>query len=412
VNNSLGTDYHEIVLLEPGKPEPPSDVDLLSTTDHSVTLSWIPGFDGGYNQTFVVTLLDQKTMRMIRTRTLDPSQTNGTTLEGLSQHTSYLIRVQAKNKAGLSGLGDEVFVKTRGNCFLVLNICYPETDNILYFTALENSSTEAEVLPRVMIVGIVLVVVMVALVFLLLVGCCCCKNNRNKRHHTDACTDNRNNQRRSVRSEGEGGAAGPNVNRNKKGEGNGLNGDDHHIYKSNNLVVERYPSSAYTTGSKYAVGPELFYPTSYERTDSSSSSTAPKVDYKSLARSLSMPNADDEVLGGISGIGGGGGGGFLPNGGPPGRHNSGRMPYSSRGDSSCSLHLMKNRHSSIGANTTLDDDVFEDSSADASCTDGGFRSRHASTSMMPSSAKRLLSSNSRNNASAATMFPRIVNIGK
>ena len=54
MNNSLGTDSHDIVVLKPGKPEAPSHIDLVATTDHSVTLSWRPGFDGGYNQSFVV----------------------------------------------------------------------------------------------------------------------------------------------------------------------------------------------------------------------------------------------------------------------------------------------------------------------------------------------------------------------
>lgn len=59
VNNSLGTDSHELVVLKPGKPEAPGNIDLVATTDHSVTLSWRPGFDGGYNQSFVVSVLNK-----------------------------------------------------------------------------------------------------------------------------------------------------------------------------------------------------------------------------------------------------------------------------------------------------------------------------------------------------------------
>ena len=54
MNNTLGTDSHDLVVLKPGKPEAPYNIDLVATTDHSVTLSWRPGFDGGYNQSFVV----------------------------------------------------------------------------------------------------------------------------------------------------------------------------------------------------------------------------------------------------------------------------------------------------------------------------------------------------------------------
>ena len=38
---------------------------------------------------------------------------NQTQVDGLKQHTPYLIRVQAKNKAGMSEIVEEVFVKTR-----------------------------------------------------------------------------------------------------------------------------------------------------------------------------------------------------------------------------------------------------------------------------------------------------------
>ena len=54
MNNSLGTDSHDLVVLEPGRPDGPGVIELVATTDHSVTLQWRPGFDGGYNQSFVV----------------------------------------------------------------------------------------------------------------------------------------------------------------------------------------------------------------------------------------------------------------------------------------------------------------------------------------------------------------------
>ena len=122
VNNSLGTDSHIVVLQEPGKPEEPTEVTLVETGADSVTISWVPGFDGGYNQTFVVTMFDQKTMRLLRTRDLGPSERNQTTVEGLSQHTSYLIRLQGKNKVGMSKSGGEVFFKTRGSKYMCIGV--------------------------------------------------------------------------------------------------------------------------------------------------------------------------------------------------------------------------------------------------------------------------------------------------
>ena len=68
-----------------------------------------------------MTVFDQQTQRKIRSLSAGDSaaERNGTwlawtTVEGLSQRTSYIIRVQARNKAGLSKGVVEKFVKTRG----------------------------------------------------------------------------------------------------------------------------------------------------------------------------------------------------------------------------------------------------------------------------------------------------------
>ena len=68
-----------------------------------------------------MTVFDQQTQRKIRSLSAGGSaaERNGTwlawtTVGGLSQRTSYIIRVQARNKAGLSKGVVEKFVKTRG----------------------------------------------------------------------------------------------------------------------------------------------------------------------------------------------------------------------------------------------------------------------------------------------------------
>ena len=116
-NNSFGSDHTDILLVAPGRPDPPSEVDVVSTSHDRVALTWIPGFDGGYNQTFVVSVVEQKTGREVKAETLDAKAAgwwiNSTEVVGLMPHTSYLIRVQALNKAGKSEITEEVFVKTR-----------------------------------------------------------------------------------------------------------------------------------------------------------------------------------------------------------------------------------------------------------------------------------------------------------
>ncbi len=65
----------------------------------------------------MVTVLYQKTSELLQEVELDPGVVgwwiNRTTVTELEPHTSYIIRIQAKNKAGLSKTSAEVFVKTR-----------------------------------------------------------------------------------------------------------------------------------------------------------------------------------------------------------------------------------------------------------------------------------------------------------
>ena len=133
----------------------------MATSPTTVTLSWKPGFDGGYNQTFVVTVFDQKTEEKIKDRTLEANKKmwwiNGTTVGNLKPHTSYIIKVHAKNKAGLSEIPEEVFVKTR---------------------AIEENVEETELLPRVVIVTIVLLVLLGVLIVGSLMACCCIRHRR------------------------------------------------------------------------------------------------------------------------------------------------------------------------------------------------------------------------------------------
>lgn len=117
-NNSFGSDAHHIELVPPGIPDKPSRISIVQTTPNSVRLSWVPGFDGGYNQTFAITVLLQRTGREVKFKVLEANEhnwwLNETTINNLKPETSYLIRIQAKNKAGLSEVAEEIFVKTRG----------------------------------------------------------------------------------------------------------------------------------------------------------------------------------------------------------------------------------------------------------------------------------------------------------
>ena len=50
--NSLGSDEHAVVLDVKSHPDPPVDLQALGVTYKSVSLSWQPGFDGGFTQSY------------------------------------------------------------------------------------------------------------------------------------------------------------------------------------------------------------------------------------------------------------------------------------------------------------------------------------------------------------------------
>uniref|UniRef100_A0A672MEJ0 Nephrin-like n=1 Tax=Sinocyclocheilus grahami TaxID=75366 RepID=A0A672MEJ0_SINGR len=52
-HNSMGVDSLDIQLLSTNHPDPPSDLKLLRVDHNSVTLEWMPGFDGGLTQNFL-----------------------------------------------------------------------------------------------------------------------------------------------------------------------------------------------------------------------------------------------------------------------------------------------------------------------------------------------------------------------
>ena len=76
-NNSYGSDSHVLRLVPPGRPDAPADVHVVQTAADAVTLGWRPGFDGGHNQTYVLTVLYQKTSELLREEELRPEREPG-----------------------------------------------------------------------------------------------------------------------------------------------------------------------------------------------------------------------------------------------------------------------------------------------------------------------------------------------
>ncbi|KAG7273258.1 hypothetical protein CRUP_001354, partial [Coryphaenoides rupestris] len=85
------------------RPDPPSSLDLVGVTHNSVTLDWIPSFDGGLGQTFRIssTYVD-----------VFPPTAAMHTVGGLKPRTTYNFSVSALNAIGESGYADQLTATT------------------------------------------------------------------------------------------------------------------------------------------------------------------------------------------------------------------------------------------------------------------------------------------------------------
>lgn len=101
--NDMGFDAITVQLNRTSRPDPPLALRVLNITAASVHIRWIPGFDGGLDQSFRV--------RYRPTASADPSYsyrdvypTNSTqmVINGLNEDTEYVFAVQAINEKGQS----------------------------------------------------------------------------------------------------------------------------------------------------------------------------------------------------------------------------------------------------------------------------------------------------------------------
>ena len=108
--NSVGAERTTIIMQRKGPPETPGNVVVSNTGSDHVMLEWSPGFDGGHSDTHYV---------VEYTRDIDSSVDTGVcytgsgcNVTGLQQHSTYHIRVRAKNVAGESDWSETLTVNT------------------------------------------------------------------------------------------------------------------------------------------------------------------------------------------------------------------------------------------------------------------------------------------------------------
>ncbi|XP_029359633.1 nephrin [Echeneis naucrates] len=109
--NSLGEDKLDIQLVSTSHPDPPSLFHKVSATHHSVTLEWVPGFNGGLQQRFRVRYRSDQSVSYLYMDVFPPTATTFA-VTGLQPATTYNFSVNALNAMGESDYADNNAVLT------------------------------------------------------------------------------------------------------------------------------------------------------------------------------------------------------------------------------------------------------------------------------------------------------------
>ncbi|XP_062278455.1 nephrin [Scomber scombrus] len=109
--NSLGEDRLDIQLVSTSHPDPPTLFRQVSFSHDSVTLEWIPGFNGGLRQRFRIRYLWERSASFLYVDVFPPSATVFTVTD-LQPLTTYNFSVNALNAMGESGYADNNAVLT------------------------------------------------------------------------------------------------------------------------------------------------------------------------------------------------------------------------------------------------------------------------------------------------------------
>lgn len=117
--NDLGQSKEIVRLDITSRPDTPITLNILNTTHDSVTVSWIPGFDGGMKASYRVRYREVNSEHYKYEDGLPNS--HKLTITGLKMNTVYLFSVMASNQLGNSNyLPDLTKAQTKGMTKLLL----------------------------------------------------------------------------------------------------------------------------------------------------------------------------------------------------------------------------------------------------------------------------------------------------
>ncbi|XP_034730728.1 nephrin isoform X2 [Etheostoma cragini] len=109
--NSLGEDKLDIQLVSTNHPDPPTLFRRVNVTHDSVTLEWIPSFNGGLQQRFRIRYRSVQSASFLYVDVFPP-RASTFTVSGLQPVTTYNFSLNAINAIGESGYADNNAVLT------------------------------------------------------------------------------------------------------------------------------------------------------------------------------------------------------------------------------------------------------------------------------------------------------------
>ncbi|XP_051776737.1 nephrin [Erpetoichthys calabaricus] len=124
--NPLGLDVFDIQLVSTSRPDPPTNLKVVSITHNSVTLQWSEGFNGGLEQKFRVRYHWEEAQSFMYVDVFPPQATIFT-ITGLMAATPYNFSVNSLNAMGESEYADGnaiLTVTTKGSPPIIIQ--FPE----------------------------------------------------------------------------------------------------------------------------------------------------------------------------------------------------------------------------------------------------------------------------------------------
>ena len=113
--NTMGVSYQIVSLDTPSRPDPPSEVIVTRRGSDSVSLRWVPGFNGGSRQSYRVKYYPETSISLYsqgRVIFEEPINKTSFRVSGLKSSTKYRFSIQAMNDIGESEYTEPVEVIT------------------------------------------------------------------------------------------------------------------------------------------------------------------------------------------------------------------------------------------------------------------------------------------------------------